>query len=141
MRTITATAAFIGLIGSGVAQAEPTAVSLQDYAFNFPTHGYEIIVAGRTGNPQYIAVEDMVLVKDGSYTVTARIDRLGRSDRQQFMTFYAEHCKFTKPCDIRMGGEVELDKELRMKLFIQGAELSRDGNSVAIGAPLEGEAR
>ena len=141
MRTITATAVLIGLVGSGVAQAKPVAVSLQDYAFNFPAHGYEIVVNGRTGNPHYIAVEDMVLVKDGSYTVTARIDRLSRSDRQQFMTFYAEHCKFTKPCEIRMGGEVELDKELRMKLFIQGAELSRNGSSVTIGVPLERETR
>ena len=128
-------ASLAGLIGAGTAHAEPVAVSLADYAFNFPAHGYEIIVTGETGDFREKATNDFIYIRDGGYTVWARTDRLGRADRQKFLAFYNANCQQRAKCAITATGEVELNDELKMIFRIHAAELAKDGNALAVGSP------
>ena len=109
-------------------------VSLAEYAFNFPEHGYEIVINGETGDFRAKASDDFIYVRDGGYTVWTRIARLSRTDRQRFLDFYNTHCKHMEPCAITAIGEIELDSKLKMVFHIQQANLSRDGRTLSTGA-------
>ena len=117
------------------AAADPVPVSLADYAFNFPAHGYEIIVTGETGDFREKATNDFIYIRDGGYTIWARTDRLGRADRQKFLEFYNANCERMEKCIIKATGEIELNDELKMIFRIHEAELVKDGNTLAVGAP------
>lgn len=138
MRATIAALALVGMIGAvSPTQAEPVAVSLLTYAFEFSAYGYEITVTGKTRRTtEPIAAGDRI--RRGGYKLRAFINRLGRSDRREFVTFYNEHC-FIRPgglsCEITATGEVELDDDLQMVLRIQQATLSKGGNSLTVGAP------
>ena len=123
------------ILGVGAAWAEPTPVSLSDYAFNFPAHGYEIVIEGKTGDFREKSGNDYIYVRDGGYVIWTRIDQLGRADRQAFVEFYNTHCERMEPCSITAVGEVELNDEMKMIFRIQKAELSRAGNTLTAGTP------
>ena len=133
IRNCAIAAALASLIGAGVARAEPVQVSLADYAFNFPAHGYEIIVVGKTGDFREKATNDYIYITDGGYTIWARTDRLGRSDRQKFLAFYNAECKRSAKCAIRATGEVELDDDLQMIFRIHAAKLAGGGSHLTVG--------
>lgn len=139
MRATIVAPVLVGLVSIGMARAEPVQVSLLNYAFDFPAYGYEITVTGKTRRTtEPIAAGDRIRIREGGYTLRSFINRLGRSDRRDFVVFYNEHC-FIRPggvsCEITATGEVELDDDLQMVLRIQKATLSKGGNSLTVGTP------
>ena len=133
MKRVACALAMVGACYAIPAVAEPVEVSLPDYAFNFPAHGYEIIVTGETGDFREKATNDFIYIRDGGYTIWARTDRLGRADRQKFLEFYNANCERAAKCTIKATGEIELNDEMKMIFRIYAAELNQDGNALAVG--------
>ena len=63
------------------AAADPVPVSLADYAFNFPAHGYEIVVTGETGDIREKATNDFIYIR-GRWLHYLGTDRPARPRRQ-----------------------------------------------------------
>lgn len=130
MRTLWKLAAIAAavLLSAGAARAEPVAVSLEDYAFDFPTYGYEIAVSGTTRNFQdKLTADDYITIVDDGYNLKTLIDRMGRRDRQKFIAFFNEHCivGFTRDaCAITASGDVELDENMKMIFRMSSATIS-----------------
>ncbi len=77
MKAIIAAMAVIGLVGIGTVRAEPVAVSLADYAYNFPKYGHTIIVGGKTGSYMgNLTSGESIRIKDEGYSLLTRLDRL-----------------------------------------------------------------
>ena len=114
------------------ATSEPVQVRMADYAFNFAEYGYEIIVHGTTRNLQdKLTADDYITIEDEGYTLKTLIDRMGRKDRQQFITFFNEHCItgfVGVPCAIAASGDIELDDQMRMIFRMSTAKIGKDGN-------------
>ena len=115
------------------AASETPRVSLADYAFDFPTYGYEITVMGETKNfTDKLTADDHISIKDDGYTVKTLIDRMGRKDRQKFIRFFNEHCIVgfsTAGCAITATGDIELDENMRMIFRMSTATISMGGNA------------
>ena len=114
------------------AASEPAQVRLEDYAFDFPTYGYEITVTGETRNfTDTLTANDYITIDDGGYTLKSLIDRMERKDRQQFISFFNEHCVtgfMGDPCAITASGDIELDEDMRMIFRISAAIISKGSN-------------
>ena len=100
------------------AASEPVPVSLADYAFDFPTSGFEIQVTGTTKNyTDTLTADDFINIVDNGYTLKTLIDRMNRKDRQQFISFFNAHCILgfgPGGCAIMAAGDIELDEKMRM---------------------------
>ena len=114
------------------AASEPVAVTLADYAFDFPTYGYEITVTGKTRNlNDKLTADDHTTIDDGGYKIKTLIDRMGRQDRQEFMRFFNANCigfGADAACPITASGEIELSKAMQMIFRVSTATISKDGN-------------
>ena len=114
------------------AASEPIQVTLADYAFDFPTYGYEITVTGSTRNLRdKLTADDHTTINDGGYTIKTLIDRMGRKDRQGFMRFFNANCigfSADDACPITASGEVELSKSMQMIFRVSTATISKGGN-------------
>ena len=110
------------------AAAEPVQVGLADYAFDFPKYGSEIIVAGETEGHGNLTADEAIHIRDDGYYLRAQIDRLGRSDRRQFIAFFNEHCTGSTPCAIVASGDIELNRFMEMIFRISTVKISKDGN-------------
>ena len=127
-----------GLIGGLVtivlvtgAASQPVQVRLSDYAFEFPQYGYEISVTGETANfSDKLTADDYIIIRDDGYSLKTLIDRMGRKDRQQFITFFNEHCsrRLRERCAITASGDIELDEEMRMIFRVVTTQISNGGN-------------
>ena len=113
------------------AASEPVQVSLADYAFDFPKHGHEITVVGKTRNfRDKLTADDYITINDDGYKLKTLIDRMGRKDRQQFIGFFNTHCIVgfrDKGCAITASGDIELDEAMRMIFRISTAKISKGG--------------
>ena len=112
------------------AASESPNVSLSDYVFDFPKYGYEITVTGTTSNySDKLAADDHITIIDDGYSLKTLVDRMGRKDRQRFISFFNGHCiGFTVKCNITATGDVELDKGMRMIFRVSTAKISSGGN-------------
>ena len=123
---------------AGSAAAQPARVSLEDYAFDFPKYGYEITVAGTTGNFQdKLTADDYITIDDEGYKLKTLIDRMRRKDRQKFMSFFNDHCIVGfrgASCSIVASGDIELDENMKMIFRMSTVTISRDGNEWTNGA-------
>ena len=78
---------------AGPAAAEAPQVSLADYAFDFPTYGYESTMSGETRNLRdKLTADDHITIDDNGYKMRTLIDRMGRKDRQGFIQFFNANC-------------------------------------------------
>ena len=132
-RTMTALAAGILAIGTSLpAVSEPTQVTLADYAFDFPAHGFEIEFSGTTQNlVDKLTADDHITIEDNGYKMRTLIDRMGRKDRQAFIRFFNAGCIGFMPTDaclITATGEVELDDDMKMIFRISTATIRKGGN-------------
>ena len=123
---------------AGSASAQPARVSLEDYAFDFPMYGYEITVAGTTRNIRdKLTADDYITIDDEGYKLKTLIDRMGRKDRQKFISFFNDHCiaGFTgASCSIVASGDIELDEQMKMIFRMSTVTISKDGNEWTNGA-------
>ena len=114
------------------AASEPVTVSLADYAFDFPAFGYEITVIGEARNFQdKLTADDYITINDDGYKLKTLIDRMDRKDRQQFITFFNEHCVVgfgSGGCGIKASGDIELDEDMRMIFRMATVTIGKDGN-------------
>ena len=112
--------------------AESVEVTLADYAFDFPTYGYEIAVTGETQNyMDKLTADDYVTINDDGYMMKTLIDRMGRADRRGFIQFFNEHCIGFAPtdaCPITASGDVELDENMRMIFRMSIATIRKGGS-------------
>jgi len=112
--------------------SETNIVKLSDYAFDFPTYGYEITISGTTQNfIDNLTTDDYINISDEGYTIKTLIDRMDRKDRQQFITFFNENCIgfFDSGCAITATGDVELDEDMRMIFRMNTTTIRIDGNN------------
>lgn len=119
-------------IHSGPALSEPVSVALKDYAFDFPTYGHEITVTGITKNfNDKLTANNYISIDDKGYTLKTLIDRMSRKDRQQFISFFNDHCVLgftSKGCAITASGDVELDEKMRMIFRMSFVKISINDN-------------
>ena len=127
-RTTVAAVLFAATAYAFPAASETARVKLADYAFDFPTYGYEITVTGVTANfADKLTADDYITIRDDGYSLKTLIDRMGRKDRQQFITFFNEHCiGFRANCPITASGDIELDEEMRMIFRMSEGTISKD---------------
>ena len=122
------------------AASEPVATSLADYAFDFPTYGYEITVTGETSNyTDKLTADDYITINDDGHKLKTLIDRMGRKDRQQFISFFNTHCIVgfsAKGCVITAAGDIELDENMHMIFRMSTTTISMGGSE---WTNLEGE--
>ena len=118
MRKITCTLTIMAIAYATAAASEPPHVRLSDYAFDFPTYGYELTVIGRTSNfADRLTADDYITIEDSGYSIRTLIDRMSRKDRQGFIRFFNTNCIGFMPtdtCPIKASGDVELDENMRM---------------------------
>lgn len=101
--------------------AEPVNTTLEEYAFDFSSIGYEITFPATTAyflDP--MTGNDYFTVSSNGYSLEARIDKLSRKGRKEFTEFFNLNCKndFSTPkCDIELTGEVELDDKYKMIIW------------------------
>ena len=108
----------------------PVPVKLSEYAFDFPKYGYEITVDGETRNlREKLTADDYIVIYDDGYKMKTLIDRMGRKDRQRFISFFNDHCIgfATKPCAITASGEIELNEDMKMIFRMSTAKISKGG--------------
>ena len=124
-----------GLLAIGTAlpaTSEPVQITLANYAFDFPTHGFEIEFSGTTQNlTDKLTADDYITIKDNGYKMRTLIDRMGRKDRQAFIRFFNAGCIGFMPtdaCPITAAGEVELDENMRMIFRMNNATISKGSN-------------
>lgn len=85
-------AVLASMISASQAASGAKTVKLSDYAFDFPTYGYEITVSGTTQDfSDKLTADDYLNISDDGYTIKTLIDRMARKDRQQFITFFNEN--------------------------------------------------
>ena len=122
----------LALLHAAPAASEPVQVTLPDYAFDFPTYGYEIIVTGTVRNlNDKLTADDYTTITDEGYKLKTLIDRMGRGDRRGFIKFFNVNCiGFTSKdaCPITASGEVELDDSMQMIFRVSTATISKGGN-------------
>lgn len=130
MRRMMTAAVLFAVAGALPAASEPVRVKLSDYAFDFPTYGYEIEVHGVTANfVDKLTADDHITIRDDGYSLKTLIDRMARRDRQQFITFFNGHCiGFTASCTITASGDIELDEDMRMIFRMSRGTIRKDGN-------------
>jgi len=126
------TIALLAMLAAAPAAAESPQVSLADYAFDFPTYGYEITVAGAARNlNDKLAADDYTTIYDGNYKLKTLIDRMGRKDRREFMQFFNANCigfSDKAGCPITASGEIELNKEMQMIFRMSTATIRKGGD-------------
>lgn len=107
----------------------PVSVKLSDYAFDFPKYGYEITVEGETQNlVEKLTADDYITIDDDGYKLKTLIDRMGRRDRQKFLSFFNENCiGFLAKCAITASGEIELDENMKMIFRMNTAKIGKGG--------------
>ena len=112
------------------AAAESVHVNLSDYVFDFATYGYEITVDGKTNNfSDKLTADDYITINDNGYKLKTLIDRMGRKDRKEFISFFNDHCiGFSVSCAISTSGDIELDKNMHMIFRMSTVKISKDGN-------------
>ena len=114
------------------AASEPVAVTLPDYAFDFPTFGYEITVTGTVKNlNDKLTADDYTTITDEGYKLKTLIDRMGRGDRRGFINFFNANCigfGQDAACPITASGEVELDDSMQMIFRMSTATIRKGGN-------------
>ena len=114
------------------AVSETAQVRLADYAFDFPTYGFEIRFSGTTQNlTGKLTADDHITITDDGYKMRTLIDRMGRKNRQAFIRFFNAGCIGFGPsaaCSITAAGEVELDDDMRMIFRMGTATISKGGN-------------
>jgi hypothetical protein len=99
--------------------AKPISTTLQDYAYDFSTIGYEIIFPAISGYFDAMNAGDYFHAKDKGYTIKVRIEGLSRNSRRDFVSYYNENCKndfMNDTCPMAVSGEVELDESMGMVL-------------------------
>ena len=114
------------------AASEPVQVTLPDYAFDFPTYGYEITVTGTVNNlNDNLTADDYTTITDEGYKLKTLIDRMGRGNRREFIKFFNANCIGFSPddaCPITASGEVELDDSMQMIFRISTATIRKGGS-------------
>ena len=119
----------LSIIGGVALASEP--VKLSDYAFDFPKYGYEITVEGETQNlVEKLTADDYITIDADGYKLKTLIDRMGRRDRQKFLSFFNEHCVtgfMGKPCEVAASGEIELNEDMKMIFRMSRAKISKGG--------------
>tara|TARA_Y100000814_G_scaffold121400_1_gene86990 strand:- start:511 stop:921 length:411 start_codon:yes stop_codon:yes gene_type:complete len=98
---------------------KPTPTTLEDYAYDFSTIGYEIVFPATSGYFDAMNAGDYFNAKDKGYTIKVRIESLSRNSRREFVSYYNENCKYdfmNDTCPITVSGEVELDESMGMIL-------------------------
>lgn len=122
----------LAALHAGPVAAESVPVTLPDYAFDFPTYGYEITVTGTVKNlTDKLTADDYTTITDEGYKLKTLIDRMGRGDRRGFIQFFNANCIGFAPddaCPITASGEVELNENMQMIFRMSTATISKGGN-------------
>ena len=99
--------------------SKPIPTTLEDYAYDFSLVGYEIEFPATSGYFSAMNAGDYFKAYDKGYSIKVRIEKLSRSSRRDFISFYNEICKddfVNDVCPMIVSGEVELDKSMSMIL-------------------------
>tara|TARA_B110000116_G_C16654048_1_gene498661 strand:+ start:386 stop:805 length:420 start_codon:yes stop_codon:yes gene_type:complete len=107
------------LILAALLQSAPVKTTLENYAYDFPSIGYEISFPASSSYFIPMSADDYFNVESGGYTLEVRIDGLSRTARKDFVSYYNEHCEISftdEECQLSIEGEIELTAIMSMIL-------------------------
>ena len=111
MKKLLLSVALAATMGTAVA----VDTTLEDYAYDFVSVGYDITIEGISYHYGYgITAGDVLEVQSGDYTMSTIIDGISRKNRRAFVQFYNENCE--NHCEVRVSGEIALNSEMQMIL-------------------------
>jgi len=112
----------------GVSAAEYTKTTLEDYAFDFTSIGYEIEVSGKTSIFSTSA-DQWIWLRDTGRKVKVNFSTLSRNGRKQVIDHMNSSCKgFGVTCPVTVKGEVEFDEDMQMQ--IKAFEMSLSSKAI-----------
>lgn len=107
------------IIFLGLLQANPIKTTLENYAYDFSSIGYEISFPASSSYFIPMSADDYFNATDGGYTLEVRIDGLSRKARKDFVSYYNDNCELTfsgEECQLLLEGEIELTSTMSMIL-------------------------
>ncbi len=122
------------IIFLGLLQADPIKTTLENYAYDFASIGYEISFPASSSYFIPMSADDYFNATDGGYTLEVRIDGLSRKARKDFVSYYNDNCELTfsgEECQLLLEGEIELTATMSMILKAKKIDfLSSDKSNV-----------
>ena len=76
-------------------QATPIKTTLENYAYDFPSIGYDISFPASSSYFIPMSADDYFNATDGGYTLEVRIDGLSRNARKDFVSYYNDNCELS----------------------------------------------
>lgn len=102
-----------------ILQSSPVKTTLENYAYDFPSIGYEISFTASSSYFVPMSADDYFNATDGGYILEVRIDGLSRKARKDFVSYYNDNCEMSfsgEECQLLIEGEIELTSMMSMIL-------------------------
>mgnify|MGYP006192948999 CR=1 FL=1 len=99
--------------------SETVPTNLKDYAYDFPSIGYDISFPATSSYYSELKAGDSFKGENEGYKIIVRIENLSRNNRREFISYYNKNCKddySNDICPMIIEGEVELDESMSMIL-------------------------
>ncbi len=97
-----------------------TVTSLEEYAYDFATIGYDVTITGDSTYFDPMNAGDYFTLEDSGYTLETRIDGMSRKGKKEFIKFYNANCEISwtdvSYCNITVTGETELNEMMALVL-------------------------
>ena len=110
---------FTFLFLASLLEAAPVKTTLENYAYDFPSIGYEISFTASSSYFVPMSADDYFNATDGGYILEVRIDGLSRKARKDFVSYYNDNCEMSfsgEECQLLIEGEIELTSMMSMIL-------------------------
>jgi len=117
MKIIIKSVSFLFLVS--ILQSTPVKTTLENYAYDFPSIGYEISFTASSSYFVPMSADDYFNATDGGYILEVRIDGLSRKARKDFVSYYNDNCEMSfsgDECQLLIEGEIELTSMMSMIL-------------------------
>ena len=115
-------------------QSESIKTTLENYAYDFPSIGYDISFPASSSYFIPMSADDYFNATDGGYTLEVRIDGLSRNARKDFVSYYNDNCELSfsgEECQLILEGEIELTATMSMILKAKKIDfLSSDKSNI-----------
>ena len=119
MKKIITIKLFTFLFLASLLEAAPVKTTLENYAYDFPSIGYEISFTASSSYFVPMSSDDYFNATDGGYILEVRIDGLSRKARKDFVSYYNDNCEMSfsgEECQLLIEGEIELTSMMSMIL-------------------------
>ena len=117
----------LGILYADLIKAEPVAISLEEYTFDFATIGYNIQVNGKIRNGfEPLEGSDYTTLYNNGYSIRVRVSTLSRKGKRDLTKVFNMNCigySDETNCIATIAGEVQLDEDMRINLYARKVTL------------------